>query len=61
MKSASVPETRLWIREKAVSGFDFIQDRRLCADMLFIRAQPVIRADGTPSAQVLAPQFDLCC
>jgi len=29
----------------------FIQDRRLCADMFFIRAQSAIRADGFSSAQ----------
>jgi len=39
-----------------------MQDRRLRADVLFIRARSVIRADGTPSAQGLSPQigFILC-
>jgi len=31
----------------------------LRADALFIRALSVIRADGSPSAQARAPQFDL--
>jgi len=35
-----------------------IQDRRLRADMLFIRAQSAIRADGSPSAQAQSPQLD---
>jgi len=37
----------------------FIQDRRLRADVLFIRAQSMIRADGTPSAQAQSPQLDV--
>jgi hypothetical protein len=32
-------------------GLGFIQDRRLRADVLFIRAQSAIRADGFSSAQ----------
>jgi hypothetical protein len=32
-------------------GLGFIQDRRLRADVLFIRVQSVIRADGFSSAQ----------
>ncbi|MBI5909813.1 MAG: hypothetical protein HY848_07665 [Betaproteobacteria bacterium] len=32
-------------------GVAFIQDRRLRADVLFIRAQSAIRADGFSSAQ----------
>jgi hypothetical protein len=39
-------------------GSRFIQDRRLCADVLFIRAQSAIRADGAPSAQVRSLQFE---
>jgi hypothetical protein len=42
-------------------GVFFIQDRRLCADALFIRAQSAIRADGAPSAQALTPQFERSC
>jgi predicted metal-binding protein len=30
-----------------------------CADMLFVRAQSVIRADGTPSAQARSLQIDV--
>src|SRR5450759_1212384 len=37
----------------------FLQDRRLRADVLFIRAKSAIRADGSPSAQERAPQFEL--
>ncbi|MDP2640588.1 MAG: hypothetical protein Q8Q16_07970 [Betaproteobacteria bacterium] len=37
----------------------FLQDRRLCTDVFFIRAQSAIRADGAPSAQVLSPQFEV--
>jgi hypothetical protein len=40
-------------------GVAFIQDRRLCADALFIRAQSAIRADGPPSAQDRSPQVDV--
>ncbi len=36
-----------------------IQDRRLCADRFFIRAQSAIRADGTPSAQARSPQSEV--
>jgi len=50
MKSTSVQKTWLWIKAKAA----FLQDRRLCADALFIRAQSTIRADGTPAAQSIA-------
>jgi hypothetical protein len=32
----------------------FTQDRRLCTDALFVRAQSAIRADGTPAAQSIA-------
>ncbi|MBI5912586.1 MAG: hypothetical protein HY848_21860, partial [Betaproteobacteria bacterium] len=39
--------------------FVFIQDRRLRADVLFIRAQSTIRADGPPSAQVRSLQLDI--
>jgi len=31
----------------------------LRADVLFIRAQSAIRADGAPSAQVRSPPFDV--
>jgi len=48
MKSTSVQKTWLWIKAA------FLQDRRLCADVLFIRAQSAIRADGTPAAQSIA-------
>jgi len=40
-------------------GSRFIQDRRLRADVLFIRAQSVIRADGAPSAQALSLQLEV--
>jgi hypothetical protein len=40
-------------------GVVFIQDRRLRADVLFIRAQSAIGAGGAPSAQVRLPQFEL--
>jgi hypothetical protein len=33
----------------------------LRTDVLFIRAQSPIRADGAPSAQVLLPLLDLFC
>jgi len=39
-------------KSKSGLGLDFIQDRRLRAVTLFIRAQSAIRADGAPSAQV---------
>jgi hypothetical protein len=38
-----------------------IQDRRLRADGFIVRAQSVIRADGAPSAQVLALRLDVSC
>jgi len=41
---------RLWIQKQSLCGV-FMQDRRLRADVLFIRAQSAIRADGAPSAQ----------
>jgi hypothetical protein len=41
---------------QVISELVFIQDRRLRADVLFIRAQSAIRADGPPSAQVRSPQ-----
>ena len=44
MKSTSIRKTRFWVNARAVLGF--IQDRRLCTDVLFIRAQSMIRADG---------------
>jgi hypothetical protein len=59
MKSVSAPKTGLWIKAKAILGF--IQDRRLRADRFIVRTQSAIRADGPPSAQALAPQFDLSC
>jgi len=40
-------------------GFAFIQDRRLGTDVLFIRAQSTIRADGPPSAQVRSLPLDI--
>jgi hypothetical protein len=39
-------------------GFAFVQDRRLRADVLFIRTQSAIRADGTPSAQAQSRLFE---
>jgi hypothetical protein len=38
-----------------------MRDRRLRADVFFIRTQSAIRADGPPSAQVLVLQFDVSC
>jgi len=35
----------------AKHGRGLIQDRRLCTDAIFIRAQSAICADGPPSAQ----------
>jgi hypothetical protein len=52
MKSVSAQETWFW-KKHARFGFDFIQDRQLCADVFFVRAQLTIRADGPPSAQAL--------
>jgi hypothetical protein len=43
-------------KSKKRSGVVFIPDRRLRADVLFIRAQSTIRADGFSSAQ----QAQLC-
>jgi hypothetical protein len=58
MKSTSAQKTRLWIKaSRAGVVFEFIRDRRLRADVLFIRAQSAIRADATPSAQ--APLLQL--
>jgi hypothetical protein len=37
-------------------GLDFFQDPRLSTDEKHIRAQSGIRADGSPSAQIRAPQ-----
>jgi hypothetical protein len=51
MKNASAQKTRLWIKPR-MTRVAFIQDRRLRADVLFIRAQPTIRADGFSSAQL---------
>jgi hypothetical protein len=39
-------------------GIALIQDRRLRADVLFIRTQSAIRADGTPSAQAQSRRFE---
>ena len=36
-----------------------IRDRRLGADVFFIRVQATIRADGAPSAQALVLQIDV--
>jgi hypothetical protein len=58
MKSASVKKTRLLIKA-TTAWVVFIQDRRLCADVLFIRAQSVIRADGPPSAQARTLLLDV--
>jgi len=43
--------------EKGKSDLGFIQDRRLRADRVIVRAQSAIRADGPPSAQARAPWF----
>jgi hypothetical protein len=58
MKSASVEKTRLLIKA-TTAWIVFIRDRRLFADVLFIRAQSAIRADGTPSAQARTLQLDV--
>jgi hypothetical protein len=42
-------ENTVLIKDK--DGMGFIRDRRLRADVLFIRAQSTIRADGFSSAQ----------
>jgi hypothetical protein len=54
--------TKNTVMEKTKGGFAsvLIQDRRLSADVLFVRAQSAIRADGPPSAQGLAMQFCNC-
>jgi len=57
MKIASVQKSRFRIKTRKVRGF--LQDRRLRADALFIRAQSAIRADGPPSAQAQAIQFEV--
>jgi hypothetical protein len=57
MKSTSVQKTGLLLTSYSRRGFT--QDRQLRADVLFIRAQLTIRADGPPSAQAGAPQFDV--
>jgi hypothetical protein len=46
-------KTRVMNKSEIDLGLGFIQDRRLRADRLFIRAQSTIRADGAPSAQAL--------
>jgi len=45
-----------------LGGLGLTQDRRLRADVLFIRTQSVIRADGSPAAQAgaLQPQLRRC-
>jgi hypothetical protein len=48
--------TENMVMDKSKPGLGFLQDRRLCADALFIRAQSTIRADGTPSAQARSQQ-----
>jgi len=58
MKSTSVKKTRLLIKA-TTAWFVFIQDRRLRADVLFIRARSAIRADGAPSAQARTLQLDV--
>jgi len=44
---------------QVISELVFIQDRRLRADVLFIRAQSAIRADGPPSAQARSAQLEI--
>jgi len=44
-------ENTVMDKSKNGLGLGFIQDRRLRADVLFIRAQSTIRADGSSSAQ----------
>ncbi|MEK7436370.1 MAG: hypothetical protein AAB150_05770, partial [Pseudomonadota bacterium] len=56
MKSASVQKLRLWLQARMVWG-GFIQDRRLHADALLIRAQSRIRADGFSSAPTMIVLF----
>jgi len=43
--------TKNTVMIKTRTALGFHQDRRLCADVLFIRAQSAIRADGFSSAQ----------
>jgi hypothetical protein len=58
MKSASVPKTRFWI--KAITAWVcFFARSPIAHGRFFVRAQSAIRADGTPSAQVRSPHFDL--
>ncbi|MBE0624349.1 MAG: hypothetical protein IH606_06000 [Burkholderiales bacterium] len=57
MKNTSVQKTRLLLPPNRLRGFS--KDRQLRADVLFIRAQLTIRADGPPSAQVLTPQLEI--
>ena len=54
--------TKYMVMDKSNHGLGsrFIQDRRLGADVLFIRAQSGIRADGAPSAQVRSLQLEVC-
>jgi len=54
-----IREENMVIDKATTAWFVFIQDRRLCADVLFIRAQSAIRADGPPSAQARTLQFEL--
>jgi len=56
MKSASVQKTRLLLTPNRPWGV--IQDRQLRADVLFIRTQLTIRADGFSSAQKAQPRND---
>jgi hypothetical protein len=46
-------------KKAGVPAFFYIRDRRLRADRCIVRAQSVIRADGTPSAQDGARQLEL--
>ncbi|MFH1044200.1 MAG: hypothetical protein V1796_03935 [Pseudomonadota bacterium] len=43
--------TKNRVMDKSKGSLGLIQDRRLRADVLFIRTQSAIRADGSPSAQ----------
>jgi hypothetical protein len=52
--------TENMVMDKSNPGLGFLQDRRLCADALFIRAQSTIRADGAPSAQARSQQPVSC-
>ncbi|TAK72957.1 MAG: hypothetical protein EPO19_00020 [Betaproteobacteria bacterium] len=51
--------TKNTVMNKTNSGSGLIQDRRLRADVLFIRTRSVIRADGPPSAQDRPLQCEL--